>query len=71
MKPTMTLEDIVQDMRSRGMPMGKLKLSKLIKDGTFPFGKVVNVGDTGRVTFLIFRVNYEEWASKYLKIVES
>ncbi len=66
-KPRMTLEDVCQDMRSRGVPMDKGALSRGLKQGTFPFGTVLNIGQSGRTTFLIWRRDYEKWAEEYLR----
>ena len=66
-KPRMTLEDVCQDMRSRGQPMDKGTLSRGLKQGIFPFGIVQNTGKSGRTTFLIWRRDYEKWAAEYLQ----
>ena len=65
-KPRMTLDDVLLDMRELGMKMNKKHISQCMKDGTFPFGKVISVGPTGRTTFLIMRKDYERWANEFL-----
>lgn len=66
MKPRMTLNEVLAQMRKRGMAMGQETLSNGIADGTFPFGKVVSIGKTGRRNFLILRADFERWAKTYL-----
>lgn len=63
-KARMTLDDVLADMRSRGCPMHKKALSDLIKNGTFPFATILNVGKTGRTSFLTLRPQYEAWANE-------
>lgn len=65
-KPRMTVEDVSKDLRARGMPMSKDAVSSSIKSGAFPFAKIINVGKTGRTTFLILRKEYESWADEYI-----
>lgn len=64
--PRMTVADVMKDMRSRGLPMNPKTISECLKTGALPFGHVLNVGDSGRTTFLIFRKDYEAWADEYL-----
>lgn len=64
--PTMNLEDVARDMRSRGMKIRKSTISDCIASGVFPFGKVLSTGATGRRHILIFRSDYEAWASEKL-----
>ena len=64
MKPTMTLQDVRMDLRARGFRISPAMISQNIKSGLFPFGKVINVGDTGRTTILILRNDYEKWADE-------
>ena len=63
-KPTMTLREVQMDLRERGIKKSAAAISKGIKCGLFPFGSVTNIGDTGRATFLILRVDYENWADR-------
>lgn len=65
-KPRMTLDDVLADMRSHGMPMNKGALSMCLKSGALPFASVLGTGPTGRTTFLIMRRDYERWAEEYL-----
>lgn len=63
----MTLDDVVLDMRDRGMKMGKKTLADAIESGYFPFGKVISTGANGVRNILIMRKDYENWADQYLK----
>lgn len=63
-KPRMTAEDIRQDLRTRGMPMSTALIYQCIKNGKFPFVTVLNVGVTGRISFLVLRKDYETWADE-------
>jgi hypothetical protein len=63
----MTLDDVVLDMRDRGMKMGKKTLADAIESGYFPFGKVISIGANGVRNILIMRKDYENWADQYLK----
>lgn len=65
-KPRMTLDDVLADMRSKGMPMEKRVLSECLKKGVFPFATVLGISPTGRANFLIMRRDYEQWADEYL-----
>ncbi len=62
----MTLAQVMQDMRRRGLPISQNSLSTGIQNGTFPFAKVVSVGETGRRTFFILSTNYHAWAAENL-----
>lgn len=66
MKPRMTVNDVLQEMRQRGMSIGQETLANGIADGTFPFGKVMGIGKAGRRNFLILRADFEKWADVYL-----
>lgn len=64
--PRMTLDEVLEDMRSSGMSIGKEVLSHCLKNGVFPFGHVVGTSPTGRDAILIMRKDYESWAKEYL-----
>lgn len=66
--PRMTIKEVADDMRSRGMGLAYQTITDNIANGTFPFGTVLNTGKTGRRTFLILRRDYEAWAEKYLVV---
>ena len=62
---TMTLRDVYLEMREAGIRCSMKVISDGIATGAYPFGRVVNVGETGRRTVEIFRVDFESWlASK-------
>lgn len=66
LKPRMTLDDVLADMRARGLPMGKKTLCECLKKGMYPWATVINTGPTGRNSYLILRRDYEAWAEVYL-----
>ena len=41
-------------------------VSKGIASGLYPFGKVINVGETGRRSMQILRTDYEAWKDAYV-----
>lgn len=61
MKPTMSLKDCTAAMRRCGIRCSPLRIAEAIELGIYPFGRVVSVGDTGRRTFEIWRVDFEKW----------
>lgn len=63
----LTLNDVVLDMRERGLKMTKKTLADAIESGYFPFGKVISIGDNGVRNILIMRKDYEDWVDRYLK----
>jgi hypothetical protein len=70
MKPRLTLDDVLFDLRSRGLSMSKGDLSRRIEDGSIPIGTVTrNTLRNGRPSmkrvFCIFAVDYLAWANKY------
>lgn len=58
---TMTLRDVYYEMRTAGIRCSEKVISDGIACGAYPFGRVVNVGKTGRRTVQIFRVDFEAW----------
>lgn len=66
--PRMTIKEVADDMRRRGMGMAYKTITDNIANGTFSFGTVIGTGETGRRTFLILRRDYEDWAEKYLAV---
>ena len=67
MSPKMTLANVCDDMRRRGMSISHKSLSNGIVSGLFPFGKLVCESEaTGRRTFLILRKDYTRWADENL-----
>lgn len=59
--PMMTLKDCVVEMRTYGIKCKEMDVADAIEDGTYPFGRLKRVGNTGRRTFEIWRVDFERW----------
>ena len=60
-KLTMTLREVQYAMRAAGIHCSSKSISAGIASGAYPFGRVVNVGVTGRRTVEIFRVDFDAW----------
>ena len=60
-KITMTLRETYYAMRAAGIPCNEKMISAGIASGAYPFGRVVNEGETGRRTLQIFRVDLMAW----------
>ena len=60
-KLTMTVYDVYHAMRDAGIPSTPTRISAGIESGAYPFGTVINVGETGRRTLLIYRVDFDAW----------
>lgn len=65
-KPTMTLSEVVNDLRSVGMKIKENTLSDGIASGVYSFGKILHTGKTGRRSIQILRVDYERWKTEVL-----
>ena len=64
-KLTMTLREVYYAMRAAGIRCNPTMIVAGIESGAYPFGRIVNTGETGRRTTEIFRVDFEAWlASK-------
>lgn len=66
-KPRMTLQEVLTEMRRRGMSIGQATLADMIEAGKVPFATMIGYGDTGRRSFLIMRKDFERWADEYLE----
>lgn len=64
LKPTMTIKEVYDDLREHGFKTSFRRLSDGIASGLYPFGSVLNIGETGKRTFQILRVDYENWKAK-------
>ena len=62
----MTTKEVCDDMRSRGCKIGEPALRQGIETGLYPFGSLINTGETGRRVFHILRVDYMRWADENL-----
>lgn len=60
-KVTMTVREVLIEMRKVGIPCSERSVSNGIAMGVYPFGRVSNVGPTGRRTLEIFRVDFYAW----------
>ena len=60
-KLTMTLMEVYYAMREAGISSSPTRISAGIACGAYPFGRVVCVGETGRRTLEIFRVDFDAW----------
>lgn len=60
-KLTMTIMEVYLAMRDAGIPNSPKKISAGIASGAYPFGRVVGVGETGRKTIEVFRVDFQRW----------
>lgn len=64
-KVTMTVREVLYEMRKAGIHCNERIISDGIASGAYPFGQVVNTGETGRRTLNIFRSDFYDWlASK-------
>ena len=64
-KLTMTVIEVMTEMRKVGIHCNARQISDGIAMGVYPFGRVSNVGSTGRKTLEIFRIDFDAWlASK-------
>lgn len=64
--PTMTLAQVYHELRAAGIKSSPQRIAAGIERGAFPFGEVSCVGESGRRTFLIWRVDFEAWLESKL-----
>lgn len=60
-KLTMTVCEVMTEMRRHGIHCNQNTVSDGIAMGVYPFGRVSNIGPTGRKTLEIFRVDFYAW----------
>lgn len=65
-KPVMTLAEVVKDLQSIGVRANAKVISDGIASGRYPFGTILNIGESGRRHIQIFRTDYERWKAKIL-----
>lgn len=53
--------EVYQEMRKAGISCSPKSISAGINCGAYPFGRVANIGETGRRTLEIYRVDFEAW----------
>lgn len=63
----MTMNEVMDDMRSCGYPISQKTLSDDMVAGVFPFGTLLSTGQTGRRTFMILRRDYENWKNENMR----
>lgn len=66
LNPTMTLREVYMDLRKHGIRISLNRLSDGIASGLYPFGTLLNTGETGRRTFQIFHTDYSVWRDSIL-----
>ena len=60
-KLTMTCREAYYIMRDAGISCSPERVADGIASSLYPFGTVVNVGETGRRTILIYTVDFYNW----------
>lgn len=65
-KPRMSVNEVMNDMRSRGFPVSPKTFNESIDAGVFPFVHILGYTETGKRNLLILRREYEAWARDYL-----
>lgn len=61
MKPTMTLNEVLSEMRAAGIPCSCTSVADAIEHGIYPFGRVKSYGKCGNRRFEIFTVDFRKW----------
>ncbi len=59
---TLTLTQLMDELRQRGMPVSYNKVKKMIELGLMPFAHVISLE---RDEYLIWRKGFEEWATQH------
>ena len=60
-KPTMTVNEVVMELRAIGVPVSNRYAADSIAKGHWPFGRVSSKGNGHRRKFEIWRVDFEKW----------
>ena len=58
---TVTATEAAKVLRSKGMKISVRRLVDGIQDGSYPFGRIVSTGGTGRRSVEIFRGDLERF----------
>ena len=66
-KLTMTVNEVLGDMRKTGIRMSPKKFNYMTDEGMLPFVKVIATGTTGRRTQVIMRQGYKNWLKSILE----
>lgn len=67
-KISMTVNDVLADMRRHGLRMSPKKFNLMVDAGLLPFVKVLSTSPAGRRTQVIFRRDYETWRNQQLEV---
>lgn len=66
-KLTMTVNEVLVDMRKNGIRMSPKKFNFMVDSGMLPFVKVVSVSNGGRRSQMIMRQGYQNWLKTILE----
>ena len=66
-KLTMSVNEVLADMRKNGITMSPKKFNFMVDAGELPFVKVRAIGVTGRRTNVIMRQGYKNWLKSVLE----
>ena len=61
---TMTMTELYHRLREIDFKASPKKIGRMIQNGEFPFAKVINTGETGRCSYLIYTAGFEAWAEQ-------
>lgn len=64
--PTMTVAQVYYELRALGIRTSPQRIAAGIESGAYPFGELLSKGETGRRSFLIWRVDFEAWVRSKL-----
>ncbi len=70
-KPTMTINDVVKELRALGIPVSNRYAADSIEKGYWPFGRVSSNGNGHRRKFEIWRVDFEKWLEARLPAADT
>lgn len=59
---TMTFNQLMEELRERGMSIGQEKLKAAIRAGIMPFAHYIPMG---RDEYIIWRKGFNEWAAQH------
>lgn len=62
--PTMTLAQVCDELRKRGIPCSNKTVGDNIANGVYPFGRLSSVGPGGGRRFEIWRKEFNRWLAE-------
>ena len=65
-KQRLNTEELMSELRVRGLPISHKTLMEGIDKGLFPFVQILGISPTGRKRMLILRSDFESWAKEKL-----